>query len=466
MPQPKRQQFRKSALLSGLVTEQQLRSSLEAVISVSGGSNVDVNAISDKALAEQMIESEVLTPYQADQLKSGRTKLNLGPYVINDWIGQGGMGQVFKAVHEILGRESAVKVLPLSKANTDSISNFHREIRTQAQLDHPHLVRAFDAGEDGNVHYLVVEFVPGTDLRRLVRAQGRLTIQQASNVIMQAAKGLEYAHSRGLIHRDVKPGNILVTPNGIAKVSDLGLAGFIHEADNDPRKGKIVGTADYLAPEQIRNPNEITSVSDIYALGCTLYYAITGKVPYPGGSAKNKARRHLEETPWHPRRFNEEVSDEFVDLIADMMEKDPSMRVQTAGEIVSRLEPWALDASPLGTDQMLRSRWMPAPLPTSKDSEPEFGAEQDTGSGVFDFEKLGREDSGVQGSQGTLGVSSEGHETKSMSDSLPPPPLLSNTNGKLGPQFSPTLLLSIIAVGIPTALVVGTVIGILIGRSL
>src|SRR5688572_5564219 len=199
------------------------------------------------------------------------------------------MGQVYKAVHQMMGRICAVKILPLEKSTPDSVNHFVREVRTHAQLDHPNLVRAYDAGRDGDVPYLVTEFVPGTDLRRLIRSRGRLSQQQAASVIMQAARGLEYAHQRGLIHRDVKPGNILVTPDGIAKVSDLGLAGFIHGLEDDPRAGKIVGTADYLAPEQIRTPNEITHVSDIYSLGCTLYYAVSGKVPFPGGTARDKA---------------------------------------------------------------------------------------------------------------------------------------------------------------------------------
>jgi len=282
MGQKSRDLFRKSALLSGLVSEGELRTAVENVLKRGKGS-IRTSDITERAISDQLVLDGVITAYQADQLRAGRTKLTLGPYIITDWIGQGGMGQVFKAVHEMLGRESAVKVLPLSKATPDAIKNFRREIRTQAQLDHPNLVRAYDAGEDGNVQYLVVEFVPGTDLRRLVRTRGRLSVQQAANVIMQSARGLEYAHQQGLIHRDVKPGNILVTPDGIAKVSDLGLAGFLHETDSDPRKGKIVGTADYLAPEQITNPFEPTKLSDIYSLGCTLYYSITGKVPYPGG---------------------------------------------------------------------------------------------------------------------------------------------------------------------------------------
>ncbi len=355
----KRSIFRDSALLSGLVTEDQLLEAVAQIMQKVGPAKATATEIPDRELAATMVSLGHLTAYQADQLLAGRTKLHLGPYIITDWIGQGGMGQVFKAVHEMLGRESAIKVLPLHKSTQEAIDNFRREIRAQAKLDHPNLVRAYDAGEDGNVHYMVVEYVPGTDLRRLVRSKGMLSIQQASFIIMQSAQGLEHAHSRGLIHRDIKPGNILVTHDGIAKVSDLGLAGHLNEADD--RRGKIVGTADYLAPEQIRTPLDVTKVTDIYALGCTLYYAITGKVPFPGGNAKSKARRHLEETPWHPRRFNPEVSDEFVDLIGDMMEKNPRERIQSAAEVGERLAPWAANDSPMIEPIASPPRWTSRP---------------------------------------------------------------------------------------------------------
>ena len=209
----------------------------------------------------------------------------------------------------------------------------------------------------------MTEYVPGTDLRRLVRGGGALTIQQAAQVVQQAALGLQYAHDSGLIHRDVKPGNILVTPDGVAKVSDLGLAGFINEGENDPRAGKIVGTADYLSPEQIRTPKEVTPAADIYSLGCTLYYAITGKVPFPSGTPREKARRHCEETPWHPRRFNTEISEEFVELIADMMEKDPEHRIPSMSEVAARLSVWTNETVSLPQEQMSsKSPWM-APTP-------------------------------------------------------------------------------------------------------
>lgn len=343
--------FRDAALRSGLITPAQWQQAVEAV-----GEDV-------ATLGEYFVRHHVVTAYQVQQLQAGRGKLTLGPYQITDWIAQGGMGQVFKAVHTVMGRPSAVKVLPLEKSTPESRASFLREIRLQAGLDCPYLVRAFDAGHDGNVHYLVTEFVPGTDLRRMVRQHGPLPMNRAAGIIRQAALGLHYAHGLGLIHRDVKPGNILVTPEGQAKVSDVGLATWSMSQDDDPRAGKIVGTADYLSPEQIRNPLSVQPASDIYSLGCTLYYAVTGKVPYPGGDSRSKCRRHLEETPWHPRRFAPELADEFVELIADMMEKDPQRRISSAAAVAERLLPWCDGETQAVPAMPGHSPWMPAPPP-------------------------------------------------------------------------------------------------------
>lgn len=400
----KRSIFRNSALLSGLVTPDQLE---QAVLTAGVTDELSPRApaiaaeIDDGRVANRLVEMGILTPYQATQIRAGRTIFNLGPYIVTDFIGQGGMGQVFKGVHQLMGRECAIKVLPLNKATPESISNFTREIRTQAQLDHANLVRAEFAGRERNTHYLVVEYVPGVDLRRLVRSQGPLSQKQTASVILQAARGLDYAHKRGLIHRDVKPGNILVTSQGIAKVSDLGLAGFIYEAENDPRAGKIVGTADYLAPEQIRTPNEITHLVDIYSLGCTMYYAVCGKVPFPGGTARDKARRHCEDTPWHPRRFNAELSEEFVEIVADMMEKDPKARIQSAAEVVARLEQFAGEASPIAPRSGIRSPWSAPPLPSGTDEDKEILDDTDGGE-----HSASAEVSNSQMSQGTTPVAS------------------------------------------------------------
>ena len=160
--------FQHSALISNLVTQEQMDDALHSLRQASQSSvesevGILEGAISDTQLAEQLVYNGVISTYQAEQLQSGRTKFNLGPYVITDWIGQGGMGQVFKGEHVVLGRVSAIKVLPLDKSNEYAISNFHREIKLQARMDHPNLVRAYDAGHDGKVHFLVTEYVPGRD---------------------------------------------------------------------------------------------------------------------------------------------------------------------------------------------------------------------------------------------------------------------------------------------------------------
>lgn len=450
--------FRTSAVLSGLVTPDQLEvAAMHAREQVEGNAAPLVEA-DDKAIAQQMVDMGLLTRYQADQILSGRTKFKLGPYIMTDWIGQGGMGQVYKGVHEVMGRESAVKVLPLTKATPDAISNFTREIRTQAQLDHANLVRAYDAGHDGNVHYLVVEYVPGTDLRRLVRTHGALPVQQASNVIMQAAKGLDHAHKRGLIHRDVKPGNILVTPDGIAKVSDLGLAGFMSEAAIDPRAGKIVGTADYLAPEIIRSPGDMSAVCDVYSLGCTLYYAVCGKVPFPGGTPRDKARRHCEETPWHPRRFKPEIPEEFVEIIADMMEKNPRDRIQTAAEVVARLEPWAVDASPISSRKLgTKSPWTAPPPPSGRDDDED--PSQDTDAG----QENSYAESGSQLSQATTTAGSLSQETlptKPKRTNTPSQPLVVNLDEDV--SDATTYVVLTLAIAVPVSMLAGAILASLV----
>ncbi|MBW3599443.1 MAG: serine/threonine protein kinase [Planctomycetes bacterium] len=447
--------FRATALASGLVTEAQIEDAVSAIRHPPGGPSFPDVLVDDALLAAMLVEMGVLTAYQADQLRSGRKKLSLGPYIVTDWIAQGGMGQVFKAIHEMMGREVAIKVLPLNKSTPESIAKFNREIRTQAQLDHPNLVRAYDAGHDGNVYFLVTEYVAGADLRRLVRNEGKLTVQQAAHIMSQAAMGLEHAHERGLIHRDVKPGNVLVTPKGMAKVSDLGLSGWLDEGANDPRAGKVVGTPDYLSPEQIKNPAKITPASDIYSLGCTLYYAVTGKVPFPGGTAAEKARRHCEDTPWHPRRFTPDISEEFVEIIADMMEKDPKDRIPSAAEVVKRLEPWAGQSQALPTRRLNRSPWTPPPLPGSDDAV-EVALDADTEGAPAKSDS-----SPSQISQTTDPVAGAGQDTTSIkSPTIPrprrlssPPPLPSQRGTQIGTVVAITL-----AISVPVSMAVGALL--------
>lgn len=302
----------------------------------------------DPALADACVRLGFINEWQARQLLDGQTRFTLGPYRITGPLGQGGMGQVFKAVSLETNAVVAVKVLPLEKTNPQTVENFSREIEAQAKLNHPNLVRVVDSGYDGSVYYMVTEYVPGANLRKLVRRYGPLSMESAAGILRQTAAGLAHAHREGIIHRDVKPGNVLVAPEGIAKLSDLGLASPMKTAsEDDPRFGRVVGTADYLSPDHIRNPRDPRPAWDIYSLGCTLYYAVTAKVPFPGGSTADKVRAHCELYPLDPRRLNPELSAEFVDLIAQMMAKDPANRIKTAEEVEERMARWSSEPAPI-----------------------------------------------------------------------------------------------------------------------
>lgn len=342
MVRPDRSILEQAGLASRLLTEEQIDHAWQMLAETLPAADLSLEEISDERLGEYLVELGHLNQWQAEQLRQGRTKFTLGSYRIIDAIGHGGMGWVFKGEHELLGRIEAIKVLPKTQTNTTSITNFLREIRAQANLNHPNLVRLSYADTDGDTYFLVTEFVPGSDLRRLVHYKGAMTQEKAAVLISQTASALSHAHAQGMVHRDVKPGNILITPEGHAKLTDLGLAFFAEDqsAFSQSKPKHIVGTADFLAPEIIVTPGEVRSISDIYALGCTLYYAVTGKVPFPGGDTADKLRRQLEEMPIAPHRLNATLDEQFVDVIASMMQKRPEDRIATADEVVARLQPW------------------------------------------------------------------------------------------------------------------------------
>jgi serine/threonine protein kinase len=249
------------------------------------------------------------------------------------------MGQVFLAEHELMGRRVAVKVLPRKKSTEESEKVFRREIRMLGRLDHENLVRALDAGYDGKVFFLVTELVPGLDLNRQIKRHGVFDEMTAASVISQAASVLHYAHSEGVIHRDVKPGNIIVTDDGRVKLLDLGLAGSVI-ADEAMQLNRVVGTMDYIAPEQLLDPDNVGPSADIYSLGCTLYFTVTGQTPYPGGTREEKRRRHLHEKPPKVTDHAPHLSKAFCRVIEGMLLKEPSDRYQSMTEIIDELASW------------------------------------------------------------------------------------------------------------------------------
>jgi serine/threonine protein kinase len=345
--------FHDTALASSLVDATAIDSA-EEVVRRTLGAGGDPSRW-DQAVADVLVERGTLTRFQATQMLAGRRKLTLGQYRILDVLGQGGMGQVFRAEHAMMGREVAVKVLPRAKSTPDTEAAFRREIRMLGRLDHPNLVRALDAGHDGKVYYLVTELVDGVDLRKQVLKYGTLDEVAAAAVVSQVARGLAYAHTEGLVHRDVKPGNILVTPAGRAKLLDVGLAGSVLESEST-RLGRVVGTMDYMAPEQIRSPDTVGPAADVYGLGCTLYFVLAGQVPFPGGTRQDKARRQLTETPAPIQKFAPGVSDAFCRVVEAMMDKDPVQRIGTADAVIEWLRPWTPDALvPMGRRARVKS---------------------------------------------------------------------------------------------------------------
>jgi serine/threonine protein kinase len=289
-----------------------------------------------------------LTSFQAAQLLAGRgPDLLLGNYVLLDELGEGGMGRVFKARHRRMGRVVALKAIaPEKLEDPDSLSRFLREIEAAAQLEHPNVVRAYDADQAGETHFFVMEYVDGIDLGKWVLQNGPLPIERACDYIRQAALGLQHAHERGLVHRDIKPSNLLLNArDDTVKLLDLGLARLNRRANGEGAlptltcTGQIMGTPDFIAPEQARDTHTADIRADLYSLGCTLYFLLTARAPFPIGSMLEKLLKHQLDTPTPLERLRPETPPQVVAVVNRLMAKHPENRYQTPAEAAAALAP-------------------------------------------------------------------------------------------------------------------------------
>jgi serine/threonine protein kinase len=295
-------------------------------------------------LADRLVEAELLTRWQADKILEGRHKgFFLGKYRLLGHLGTGGMSSVYLAEHVLMGRRVAIKVLPKHRiGDTSYLPRFHREAQAAAALDHRNIVRAFDLDCEGNVHYIVMEYIDGRDLQQIVHEDGPLDYLTAADFARQAALGLAHAHAAGLIHRDVKPANLLLAPGNVVKLLDLGLARFTDDPESLTLAfdENVLGTADYLAPEQAVDSHNVDARADIYGLGCSLYFLLTGHPPFVGGTLPQRLIMHQTEPVPSIYIDRPDAPADLVAICQKMLAKKREHRYQSASEAADALAQW------------------------------------------------------------------------------------------------------------------------------
>ena len=334
------EQFAENLTRSGLMSAAELSAFQESLAPEKRPQDV-------QDLARELIQAGKLTRYQAAAVYHGKTRgLVLGEYTVLDQIGAGGMGQVLKARHRTMKRVVALKVLPpRAMKSAEMVKRFHREVQAAAKLEHPNIVTAYDAGEADGIHFLVMQYVDGKDLADVLATRGPLPVEQAVECIIQAARGLEYAHAKGVVHRDIKPANLLLDKDGTVKLLDMGLAriGMPGDADSEDSEsltstGQVMGTYDYMSPEQAEDAHHVDARADVYSLGCTLYRLLTGRSPFQGDTAIQLLLAHRDAPIPSLRDARTDVPAALDAVFQRMMAKSPADRYQSMTEVIAALE--------------------------------------------------------------------------------------------------------------------------------
>lgn len=325
---------------SGIVVEDRLKRALSQLAAKRAKQAKDGNRekVSVESLAAHLVESGLITEWHVEKLRNGKYKgFFLGKFKLLGHLGTGGMSSVYLAEHKISGKKHAIKVLPKKRVSDKSyLDRFYLEGRAAAALNHPNVVRIYDICNEADTHYMVMEYVKGRDLYETVKTHGQLDSGDSADYVAQAAKGLAHAHEKGLVHRDIKPANLLLTDDGVVKILDLGLA-LLQEEEAESLtvlyNEKVMGTADYLSPEQAINSHEVDHRADIYSLGCTLYFLLTGKPPFSEGTLAQRIAKHQTAEPPLLKDQRPECPDELIAICQKMMRKLPAERYADCNEL-------------------------------------------------------------------------------------------------------------------------------------
>lgn len=375
-------------------------------------------------LQKYFVEKDLLTSWHCEKLRNGKYKgFFLSKYRLLKHLGTGGMSSVYLAEHTLMNRKVAIKVLPRRRVNDASyLARFHLEAQAAAHLDHPNIVRAFDVDNEDNTHYIVMEYVPGKDLQQVVRENGPVPFEAAADYIAQAADGLQHAHDKEVVHRDIKPANLLLDDRGVVKILDMGLA-RIKQDDKASltiaHEENVLGTADYLAPEQAVNSHKVDHRVDIYSLGCSLYYLLTGHPPFPEGSLAQRIAKHQSVMPDKIKKSRPNCPPSLQKICEKMIAKQPEDRFTNASEVAAELRSWM---ETRGTE------------PTHADEQPGSAILSVAAQQAADRSRAAHQSSRRTGPSGQSGGS-----TYDVDDLLPPDMRDSPSSSKFDPAIGDTV---------------------------
>jgi eukaryotic-like serine/threonine-protein kinase len=401
---PTLEQFVSTVQESGLLGHDLLESTLRDV----GGQG---HAPDASSVTAALVARGNLTSWQADKLLAGVEKgFFLGKHKLLKLIASGGMSSVYEAEHILMRRRVALKVLPKSLVGeTSFLERFYREARAVARLNHPNIVRGFDVGQDGDYHYFVMELIDGSSLEDLVENSGPLPFADAAELIRQAALGLGHAHSAGMVHRDIKPANLLVDHQGTVKILDLGLVRSLpHENENEAgltrlHDESVLGTVDYLSPEQAIDSHNVDIRSDIYSLGCTLYFLLSGGPPFPTGTLAERLMAHQTRSPTPLVVQRPNLPQALGQIVSTMLAKRPQDRYQSPEEVADVLGDWLVTRVNSPSSPVAKARpSTPRTRPTPEETRRQESSSQGTGNAVDPGEPITTSGASASRSRGPM----------------------------------------------------------------